>query len=101
MGDLQVELKRIGARLSHCGQALENKHSRITPGWWTVVLVRASDDEARPQILSGRAAPTLELALAKAIQAWNNWTPPDYGASINDRAVKRLSGDDLLKELGL
>jgi hypothetical protein len=106
IGDLTAELKRIGAEISWCrfGQNRNEKHFPDKLGWWHVMVMPPHDTaESKAGRWSQAWAPTLELAIAKAIQGYVSWTPPDFGERVERELSSRrkISGDELLKELGL
>lgn len=104
IGDLEAELKRIGAclRWMRCEQNLNWKHNPGKDNWWHVTIGPALDRESWRH---GSAwGPTLEIAIAKAMRNYVNWVEPDFGERVEQErlnAKRKISGDDLLKELGL
>ena len=117
IADVQRKLKSMGAVITHCSQNLNRKHFPQQFKEWSCHLMTDPDievDDPRWKLVTGRGK-TIEIALARAIQKWNE--EPDLGETLRLKEAfkdasrpKRASlsspeavqsGLDLLKKLGL
>lgn len=106
VGDLQRKLKSIGAMLSHAGQNLNERHFPRQVGHWSVVLINPPDYTGPDRRFITAQGAMLEIAIARAIKKWEDWTPPDYGASLRREpepksSGKKMGGAELFALLGL